>query len=355
MKKISYYLPFLLLCFTITFTSCDDEQLEGEFFTTPDGQEITLNDTPECQAALTAFQQASLELQNADPANSAAACAALSDALDTFMQACGVDTSDASVMAALALLNSCADMTNNCTTATAAAAAAETAFQNATPENEVALCNAYTVALQAQIAACGDADGSIQAIIDGLNCIDQACSDAIAASNAALEIFDMVDVTDPEAYTQACSDYSFALQDQIIACGDPDGSLQAIVDELGDCLPPEEDGPVRMNIDEEFKNFNVADAPISGSTFEVTATDIDTGDTFEFTLTLLQTGENVIQNIQLTIDGVIYEPVLSGDNPFVNEITENDGMVIRGTFSGPMMNGDGDVINTTGGIIDIEI
>ena len=42
MKKISYYLPFLLLCFAVIFTSCDDEQLEGEFFTTPDGQEITI-------------------------------------------------------------------------------------------------------------------------------------------------------------------------------------------------------------------------------------------------------------------------------------------------------------------------
>ena len=110
-----------------------------------------------------------------------------------------------------------------------------------------------------------------------------------------------------------------------------------------------------MTIDEEFKNFNVADAPINGSTFEVTATDVDTGDTFEFTLTLLQTGQNVIQNIVLTIDGVAYEPVLSGDTQFVNEITQNDGMVIIGTFSGPMMSADGDVITITGGLIDIEI
>ena len=355
MKKISYYLPFLLLCFAITFTSCDDEQLEGEFFTTPDGQEVTLNDTPECQAALTAFQQAALELQNADPANNSAECAALSNALDTFVQACGVDTSDASVMTAMTLLNNCGGMTNNCTTATANAQAAEIAFQNATPDNELALCNAYRAALEAQIIACGDADGSIQAIIDGLNCIDQVCLDAIDATDAAFQIFDMTDIADEAAYVEACGNYSLALQDQIIACGDPDGSLQAIVDDLGDCTIPEDPGPVQMTIDEEFKNFNVADAPINGSTFEVTATDVDTGDTFEFTLTLLQTGQNVIQNIVLTIDGVAYEPVLSGDTQFVNEITQNDGMVIIGTFSGPMMNADGEVITITGGIIDIEI
>ncbi|GGG05803.1 hypothetical protein GCM10011344_02790 [Dokdonia pacifica] len=355
MKKISYYLPFLLLCFVITCISCDDEQLEGEFFTTPDGQEIVIDDSPECQAALTAFQQASLELQNADPANSAAACAALSTALDNFVFACGVDTTDASVMAAMTLLNGCADMTNNCTTATANAATAQTAFENATPENEVALCNAYTIALQAQIAACGDADGSIQNIINGLNCVDQECADATTATEEALAIFNMTDITDEAAYVEACGNYSLALQDQIIICGDPDGSLQAIVDELGDCSIPEDPGPVQMTIDEEFKNFNVAEAPINGSTFEVTATDVDTGDTFEFSVTLLQTGENVLQNIVLTIDGVMYNPVLSGDPQFINEITQNDGEVIIGTFSGPMMNADGDVINITGGIIDIEI
>ncbi|WP_299683681.1 hypothetical protein [uncultured Dokdonia sp.] len=355
MKKISYYLPFLLLCFAITFTSCDDEQLEGEFFTTPDGQEITIDDSPECQTALTAFQQAALELQNADPANSAAACAALSTALDNFVFTCGVDTTDASVVAALALLNGCADMTNNCTTATTNAAAAQTAFENADPSNQEALCNAYTLALEAQIAACGDADGSLQAIIDGLDCIDQVCADAIAATNAAFEIFDMADVTDEDAYVAACQDYALALQAQIVACGDPDGSLEVTLDNLGDCSIPEDDGPVRMNVDEVFKNFNIADAPIDGSTFEVTATDIDVNDTFEFTLVLQQTGENVLQNIVLTIDGVVFEPVLSGAPQFVNEITQNDGTVIIGTFSGPMMNADGDVITITGGIIDIEI
>lgn len=355
MKKISYYLSFLLVVCTIAFVSCDDEQLEGEFFTTPDGQEITIIDTPECQAALAAFQEASLALQNATPEEMTAACATLSNALDTFVQACEIDTDDASVLAALALLNSCADMTNNCVAATTAAAAAETAFANATPDNEIALCNAYRAALQAQIVACGDADGSIQAIIDGLTCMDPVCAAAIATTEEALAVFNMTDIADEMAYVEACGNYSLALQEQIIVCGDEDGSLQMIVDDLGDCSIPEDDGPVRMTIDGEFKNFNVAETPINGSTFEVTATDIDTTDTFEFTVVLLQTGENIIQGVVLTIDGVAFLPILSGDPQFISEITQNDGVMIVGTFSGPMMNVDGDVITITGGIINIEI
>lgn len=355
MKKISYYLSFLLVLSTVAFVSCDDEQLEGEFFTTPDGEEITIVDTPECQAALTAFQDATSALQMATTEEAPAACAALSNALDNFVQICEIDTDDASVVAALGLLNGCADMTNNCVAATTAATAAEMAFANATPETEIALCNAYQDAIEAQIVACGDADGSLQNILNGLTCMDPVCVAAMEATEAAFVIFDMADITDEVAYTEACGNYSLALQEQIIACGDADGSLQAIVDDLGDCSIPEDPGPVQMTIDGEFKNFNVADAPISGTTFEVTATDIDTGDTFEFTVVLLQTGANIIQNVVLTIEGVTFEPVLSGDPQFMSEITQNDGVMIIGTFSGPMMNADGDVITITDGIINIEI
>lgn len=354
MKKISYYLSFLLLFAAITFVSCDDEQLEGEFFTTPDGQVIT-NNSEECLAASLALQESYQLFLNAPPEQITTACAAVSDALDAFILACDTDVNDPTISVIVSGLSSCDDSSNNCDTATAAAITAQTAFANATPEDEVALCNAYRVALEAQLAACGDADGSIQATINGLSCVDAACADAIAVSEEALAIFDMVDVTDEEAYTEACGNYSLALQEQILACGDPDGSLQAIVDELGDCSPPEEDGPVRMTIDEVFKNFNVAEAPINGSTFEVTATDVDVNDTFQFNVVLLQTGENVIQSVVLTINGVAYTPVFNGETQFNSAISENDGMVIIGTFTGPMMNADGEIITITGGIIDIEV
>jgi hypothetical protein len=57
---------------------------------------------------------------------------------------------------------------NSCDDATAATNAAETAYNN--DSSNTSLCNAYVEALEAQIAACGDADGSLQNTINGLNC-----------------------------------------------------------------------------------------------------------------------------------------------------------------------------------------
>lgn len=427
MKKISYYLSFLLLFAAITFVSCDDEQLEGEFFVTPDGSDpIENNNTGSITAQINGsgfsasgqFANASFQSnvfsiagagssgelvvvsisganipgtydigpgslgsgvytpgsgQNASISNFEGGSGSLTiteldltnllasgsfqfTAINSLTEESTVITNG--VFTNLSVQTSVdpdVEVPSACEMATIAASSTGTDFENATPENEDALCETYRIALENQITACGDPGGSIQAIINGLPCVDTACSDAITTSEEALAIFDMVDVTDAEAYTEACGNYSFALQEQIVACGDPDGSLQAIINELGDCSPPEDDGPVRMTIDGDFKNFNVAEAPINGSTFEVTATDVDVNDTFQFNVVLQQTGENVLQSVVLTIEGVAYTPVLNGETQFTSTITQNDGMVITGTFTGPMMNADGEIITITGGIIDIEV
>ncbi|MEP0265703.1 hypothetical protein [Dokdonia sp.] len=391
MKKISYYLSLLLVLTTITFISCDDEQLEGEFFPDSGDSELLLDkwwfDSDDFATDL--FFSSSGIFQQRLGTTEGSGTWQYIDEGNGLIQVNDVNTpgqlvpnfivriSDLqiSTMTAEISVNEGDTFSNSvfyqdtdpnpnpdpdpdpssCDDVTAIATNAQVAFENATPDNELALCNAYRTALEAQITACGDADGSIQAIIDGLNCMDPACATAITATEDALAVFNMTDIADEMAYVEACGNYSLALQEQIIACGDEDGSLQAIVDELGDCSIPEDDGPVRMTIDGEFKNFNVAEAPINGSTFEVTATDIDTTDTFEFTVVLQQTGENIIQGVVLTIDGVAFLPVLNGDPQFMSEITQNDGVMIVGTFSGPMMNADGDVITITGGIINIEI
>ena len=38
-------------------------------------------------------------------------------------------------------------------------------------------------------------------------------------------------------YTELCTAYKTALQEQIGACGDPDGALQSGIDALGNCIP----------------------------------------------------------------------------------------------------------------------
>jgi hypothetical protein len=60
-----------------------------------------------------------------------------------------------------------------CTTATSAVSATLISYSASSPgdTNYVSVCSAYKTALTTQKNSCGDADGSIQAIIDGLSCI----------------------------------------------------------------------------------------------------------------------------------------------------------------------------------------
>lgn len=60
-----------------------------------------------------------------------------------------------------------------------------------------------------------------------------SCNDAI--ENTVAAAFDFVGVDDSN-YSQLCNVYKDALIARISACGDPDGSLQSAVDDLGNCV-----------------------------------------------------------------------------------------------------------------------
>lgn len=350
MKKLYYLLLFIVMA-TVTVVSCDDEPLEGEFSATGDGSELGEPDpdSDTCAAAFEALQAAEVAFGAATEANFMQVCTSYATILQVTIDTCG--DSSGNLQATLTSLGDCS-VPDACLQAEVAANVALSALNNATDDNEEMLCLAYSAALGAQINACGDPSGSIQAIRDSLNCGGD-CAAAQVATAEALELFNNVDGTDEMAFVEACGAYSMALQAEILACGDPDGDLEAIVQELGDCSLPEEDGPVRVVIDGVQTNFNTASVTIAGSLLSVVATDIDTGDTFTFDVVLSQTGENVMQNIELTVGGVIHTPLFTGDAAYINEITANDGTTIVGTFSGTFLNPAGAEVITTTGIIDI--
>lgn len=350
MKKLHYLLLFILMA-AVTVVSCEDEQLEGVFSATGDGSEPGEPDpdSETCQIAFETMQTAQAAFAAATDANYTQVCSTYSIALQATIQLCG-DSSGA-LQATLTSLGDCSTP-DPCLQAEIAANAALGAFNNATDENEEQLCLAYSAALSTQITACGDPNGNLQIVINGLNCGGD-CAAAEATTADAQEVFNAVDPLDEMAYTEACAAYSMALQAQIVACGDTDGSLDAIVQDLGNCSPPEQDGPIRVTISGVFTNFNTAEVTINGSLLSIIATDVDTGDTFTFDIVLQQTGENVMQNTVLTVDGIIHNPSAAGMTPFVNNITANDGTTIVGTFSGTFLNPDNDEVVTTAGIIDI--
>ena len=87
MKKTTYFFALLIGVLGL-MSSCENEQLEGEFFSTPDG-----SDPQEfCDDAPLAISNAQIALTNAAPAQQAALCDALIATLMTTIDVCGDET-----------------------------------------------------------------------------------------------------------------------------------------------------------------------------------------------------------------------------------------------------------------------
>ena len=87
MKKTTYFFALLLAGITL-LSSCENEQLEGEFFSTPDG-----SDPQEfCDDAPLAISNAQIALINAAPEQQAELCNALIETINTTIDVCGDET-----------------------------------------------------------------------------------------------------------------------------------------------------------------------------------------------------------------------------------------------------------------------
>ena len=73
--------------------------------------------------------------------------------------------------------------------------------------------------------------GGLQVIGNGSSCLQATQQTAIAQS-----AYNATDITMPD-YTDLCNAYKQALMTQISVCGDSNGTLQALVDGLGTCVP----------------------------------------------------------------------------------------------------------------------
>ncbi|WP_162919980.1 hypothetical protein [Hanstruepera ponticola] len=169
MKNIKFVSIFIMAFVMFSITSCDNEPLEGEF---SDGTENGGGDnngnatncadaTNNLATATTNFNQ----ISSSNP-NYSTVCNDYITALQEFQSLCG-DTSG-TIQAIIDSLDCTGNPPDDCESAQATTQSAEAAY-NADTSNS-ALCNAYEAALQAEISFCGDANGELQAIIDGLDC-----------------------------------------------------------------------------------------------------------------------------------------------------------------------------------------
>jgi len=107
-------------------------------------------------------------------------------------------------------------------------------------------CSAYSNALSLQRNFCGDPDGSILALIENLEGCEMPCE---FAENNTTEAALQFNTSTLGTYLESCQQYQVYLNQQIEICGDPDGSLQAELAAL-DCTDDDNDGV--PNVYEDF-------------------------------------------------------------------------------------------------------
>jgi hypothetical protein len=238
-------------------------------------------------------------------------------------------------IALLVLLSlSCSSSDNStpsCDDLIAATDAAELAYLSAnTAEN----CNAYKTALQNEIAACGDPDGDLAAAVTALgDCTGQTtnCNQYIAATAAAQQAYTNSNTS------QNCNAYITALQNQIANCGDTNGSLQVIVNSLGNCSVPTNSGVISVRVGGYTKTFesNITITTVGANRKVKAYDDIQSSDFIEFEVQQDATGANKVLNFNLHLITSDYNPmpVADGGN-FTSNITVNSTTAINGTFYG---------------------
>ena len=250
------------------------------------------------------------------------------------------------------------DEITSCQEATTNTINAATAFTGATEENFNQLCVAYKNALQSQIAACGDSTGSLQTSIDSLACEETQPTDCETATSAVTSAQATFENATDETYTVFCMAYKAALESKIEHCGDEDSSIQAIVDELGDCTNDTvvSNGEITLSAGSSPQTFDIITVVQEGDTLKVTGKSSANGASqYEvyFEVTEGATGTDIINDsFYLTLIST-FTPSTQGFEDYTSEITNNDSGVVEGTFWGTVVNSENGILGLTSGVINI--
>jgi len=246
---------------------------------------------------------------------------------------------------------------------TTARIAYEATFMGVTFVNDAAYtaaCNAYRTALNTQRDYCADLDNALQNIIDGLGDCQFTCE--LALANRAEAENQFTPIPTAETYIALCQQYQQFLQQEIMFCGDPDGSIQATIDSLN-CTDTDNDG-----LADVFEDFNL-DGDLDNDDFDAdgTADFMDTDDDGDNVLTANELqfdmlgnpgdtdGDGIADYFDLDDDGdglsTIFEDVNGNGDPTDDDTdgdgipnyldNDDDGDGIPTNLENPDLNGDG--------------
>ncbi|WP_296311399.1 hypothetical protein [Winogradskyella sp. UBA3174] len=170
---------------------------------------------------------------------------------------------------------------------------------------------------------------------------EEATNDAAAAYN------------EDNTNEDLCNAYKAALQNQIAECGDDNGSLQTIIDDLGDCTTASANGTLVVTtgtLDIEFTQQTVS---IDNDLITVEGTSAGGSYMIYFQVTEGDTGTDVFQNFVLTLNGTEYFPSTQGFEDFTSSTSVSTGNVLQATFFGIVESAAGADLSLTQGAVDV--
>ena len=189
---------------------------------------------------------------------------------------------------------------------------------------------------------------------DNNGSVDTSCEDATTATASAAQAYN--NATDAEMAAK-CVAYKVALEAQIAACGDTSGALQLIIDGLGDCSEATITGSITLTAGSSPRTFNSnITVTTTGNTRHIYAED-SAGYYVEFDLAPGATGTAALQNFNIHLYSSDYNPLaVSEGGNWTSNITLNSATKITGTFNGyvtsPTTGAD---IDLTSGMINLNL
>jgi hypothetical protein len=179
--------------------------------------------------------------------------------------------------------------------------------------------------------------------------VSNICS-AQSATNNAESAFNEDDTDE-----NLCNAYKTALQNQITECGDTDGSLQDIIDDLGDCsfYTMGESGSLVVTVGTLLVDFINQNISLQDGIIYVDATNSAGNYTVYFEVIEGATGVNSLQNFVISFNGTDYFPSTQGVDDFESETTVSSQGIFIATFNGIVESTAGADLSLTQGMADL--
>ena len=202
----------------------------------------------------------------------------------------------------------------------------------------------FAVVAGLAMLACSDDDNN------NLSCDD--------ATSATLEAAIAFNASTSANYSELCADYKAALETQIDVCGDADGDLQALIDDLGDCTLEATTGTLSMSLGSAPLSFDQITVTTVGNTRHVHGVKSTTDAySIDFDVEVGQTGLDKITNFELRVFGHTYTPMIPSafGNDWTSNITVNSATSVVGTFSGELQSTTAtNIQDLLNGVVDLD-